>query len=420
MTTHTTLAGAPKLPPKTLCVPCKGRYWCGPHCFVLERFEQRKQMLSPVNTTGELLGYSPPGVFIGHRNYPSVNVGVLAAHKNAPTAQLDNPKAWFGQSYEHVVNYRSQLLNAHTKQKVNAPQNPSRGLLELQELTGSAKAIEVEIKMAGPVSNQLNFAEGEAPMGPSAKLASVTLQETPRIPKAVEKVYHDTDLKSREGMHYLYDKNISPYTVTKIFSIGMTGEKRKRKLVPTRWAITAMDGALSDYLLDDIRDFPTLDKIEAYESAYVGNHFVVAFFPEKWRYENTETWSPSSSWNLFNDEVAIEADHESFEGRTKYVEETAGAYFAARLSITEHLFERKRQASAMVIRQIQPEYRASLGVWVIRETVKHALAQPPKTFETKESFLAFAKTKLQNNFTAWAKKSWMYDQLMRQKTLKSF
>ena len=64
--------------------------------------------------------------------------------------------------------------------------------------------------------------------------------------------------------------------------------------------------------------------------------------------------------------------HEGYEGRTSYVEETAGAYYAARLGVLEHLKERGRQAKALVLREITDDYWAPVGVWQVREGVRNA------------------------------------------------
>jgi hypothetical protein len=64
--------------------------------------------------------------------------------------------------------------------------------------------------------------------------------------------------------------------------------------------------------------------------------------------------------------------HEGYEGRTGYVEETAGAYYASRLAVLEHLESVGRQAKCLVLREVSDDYWAPVGVWQIRESVRNA------------------------------------------------
>jgi hypothetical protein len=76
------------------------------------------------------------------------------------------------------------------------------------------------------------------------------------------------------------------------------------------------------------------------------------------------------------------ADSETYEGRTEYVDETSGAYYASRLAVLEHLEETDRQATCLVIRHASESYWAPVGVWQIREGVRHAFEGEPATAET--------------------------------------
>jgi len=76
------------------------------------------------------------------------------------------------------------------------------------------------------------------------------------------------------------------------------------------------------------------------------------------------------------------ADREGYEGRTEYVEETSGAYYAARLGVLEELADRDRQAKVFVVRHATDAYWAPVGVWQIRESVRNAVDAEPAVAET--------------------------------------
>jgi hypothetical protein len=83
--------------------------------------------------------------------------------------------------------------------------------------------------------------------------------------------------------------------------------------------------------------------------------------------------------------------HEGYEGRTAYVEETAGAYYAARLGVLEHLQERDKQAKCLVLREITDDYWAPVGVWQVREGVRNAFDGEPGTAQSfRETLTAIA------------------------------
>ena len=83
--------------------------------------------------------------------------------------------------------------------------------------------------------------------------------------------------------------------------------------------------------------------------------------------------SPGSVWNPAPaGDVWMASAYEGYEGGTGYVEETAGAYYAARLGVLEHLESVDRQAKVLVLREVSDDYWAPVGVWQIPESVRNA------------------------------------------------
>ena len=92
--------------------------------------------------------------------------------------------------------------------------------------------------------------------------------------------------------------------------------------------------------------------------------------PGNWEFELVELKAPGSIWNPDPEgEYYLAADSETYEGRTAYVDETSGAYYASRLAVLEHLQERDRQATCLVIRHASDGYWAPVGVWRITRQV---------------------------------------------------
>ena len=59
-----------------------------------------------------------------------------------------------------------------------------------------------------------------------------------------------------------FKNKFDEYTLSKILSVGVLGLKKDKKLVPTRWSITATDDILAKNLLRKIRDFKWIENYE--------------------------------------------------------------------------------------------------------------------------------------------------------------
>jgi len=205
----------------------------------------------------------------------------------------------------------------------------------------------------------------------------------------VDKVVSDTDLKANEALTYLYGKGFDETFLHKILSIGTVGLKISRKLVPTRWSITAVDDTLGKDLIKTIKEYNTTDYM-AFSGGYLGNYYLILCFPEPWSYELFEMYAKPNPEFM--------TDYESYDGRKQYASETVGGYYAARLGILEKLASLKKQASVLALRFITSEYSMPLGVWVVREATRNTMNQPPIAFSSKELMLEYAKKFVKRKF----------------------
>lgn len=335
-------------------------------------------------------GASPPSVFIGSHSYPKVNTGVLSPQHPGESELLDSPRKWYENDYSvrKVASLRTSLINSKQRTDVNRGGN---FLMNTREVAMAKKPVEVEVSLdkapkAGVSAGRVK------PVSASGDVEKFILGENPSVEKKVEKAFYDTDLKAENAVRELYSKGVDKYKIQQSLSTGMLGEEENRKLVPTRWSITASDDMVSQHLRRRVKDYQELGQIEYYNNEYVGNEFHIFLIPGKWEYELMELKRPGSVWNAAKN-TYIAQNYEGFNGRTEYAEQTAGAFYATRLGIAEHLASRKRQAKAIVVREVKPSYWAPLGVWVIRETVRNA-------FDDKEELESFEKVKwkLSNNF----------------------
>jgi hypothetical protein len=272
-----------------------------------------------------------------------------------------------------VLQRRTGLLNSTRSAKVDVD-DVWDGFVGVQrEVAIADHPVDVEVGLDAKPELDLSLDDISTPTGPRARATDADLAEKPHVPRPVEKTLEDDDWQAEGAMNYLYRRGFDVYEINSILSAGALGQGRNRRLVPTRWSITAVDDTVGQYLRGTIRNAPSIDRTEVRVNEYMGNTYWVILTPGQWEFELLECKAPGSIWNPDPDgEMYLAADREGYEGRTGYVEETAGAYHASRLGVLEHLHERGRQAKCLVVRHASPEYWAPVGVWQIREGIRHA------------------------------------------------
>ncbi len=409
-------------PSPEVCVKCKGRLWCGPRCFILERFEKKKVVAEKAGS-GELQSHSPPGVFVSWHGHPKVSFSPMAPATEAGDAWLaDDSDKWFGLDANKIISFRESLVRGSIKMNVGAAANPDYTLLGVQETLMAREPVAVEMQLDGaPRARGLSFSDFHAPMGPEAGLKKFSLTENPKVNPKIEKFFSDTDAKSIDAMVELFSADVGVNQLHKILSAGMLGTGKKRKLVPTRWSITAVDSNLSEYFVEEkIRHFPQLQEFQLFSANYLENYFFALLCPREWGYELLEAYRPGASWNLESVEPRFMADHEFYGSRKGYAENTAGGYYAVRIAVAEYLMREQKQATAIVFREIGDSGLPSLGVWKCRETVRAALREKPLVFSGLGLAMNYLGARLSIPVGHWLKNSALLRNLREQKRLVDF
>ncbi len=378
--------------PKELCIKCKGRLHCGlSYCPILKKNEVKFNAIKDINQ--EIDG-SAPSVFVGHFGYPDVNVGIMSTTAENPD-DYDDPRKWAQENkqIQDIVDYRSGLINSRFKANIK---QKNRFLDVSQEVGMASKSPDVEINLKEKPKARISFNPTEAPQGPSAELKDVILTENTKVDRQVEKAVSDTDLKAGKALTELFDKGHDETFLSRMLSIGNLGVKHQRKLVPTRWSITAVDDTVGKDIINEIKEYQTTPYV-AYFGGYMGNYFLVLMMDEIWSYELFEMYAPKVSWNLY-DTVQYSTDYEFYDGRKDYAENCSGGYYACRLSLLEKLQKERKQSSVLVLRFITDDYLMPLGVWVVREATRKSLLSKPLVFDSKELMLNYAKSLAKKKF----------------------
>jgi hypothetical protein len=343
-------------------------------------------------TADRVDGASPPSVFIGSYGYPKVRVGPMIPPLHGNTEILDRPELWAGKSIEEIANYRLSLVRGVSMLRIDEIND--RFVAKLQDLAMSRRPVESEAvfekRPLGDIDleNEVRLNPESAPFGPAAPLKHFKLTAASSADRRIESAFCDIDLQASDAMVTLYKKGVETSRINRALSIGMLGVRNRRRLVPTRWSISAADDVISKELVEEIEPNPSIDNCQVTEYTHVANRYVVVLVPDDvWSFEVIESWFSA------NGRVGFGNDFEDARGLDHYPS-IAGAYFAARLAVAEYLHNSRRKASALVLREIHPEYVMPLGVWQIREGVRQALKTAPSIFDNFPAAFSFACSRL--------------------------
>jgi hypothetical protein len=369
---------------------------CGlPRCPIISRFHAQAA-LKPVSSYQG----SSPSVFIGSYGYPDMRGGPLLINDS------DNPPDWIRHNLgmEEIVNLRARTIRGSTGlHRIGG---------DLQEIALSSQPLNVDVYFEKPVAFSLNFDGTVAPVGFSGAVKTMDLLGSANVDRVVDRITSDTDIGATDGAIALSAEGVDVYQITKLMSAGLLG--KRRKFVPTRWAITAVDDTLSTGLKKEIARFPPVEEISVFSGEIYGNRIACILVPGDWKYEMIEIWGKQPLWG--GEEEVIVQDR---EGMTKSgYSPISGAYYSARLAVCEYLHSIRRCARVIVIRSVSGEYWAPLGTWVIREATRKAMSSPSVSCESLDMAVALAVT-LTGSGT-WVANSTLIPELRTQRTLSQF
>jgi DNA repair protein NreA len=378
------------------CAECKGKGLCGlPRCPIVSRFHAQVAGKPSSSYQG-----SSPSVFIGSYGYPDVRGGPLLIN------DTDNPPDWIraGLGMEEIVGIRARTIRGNA--------GLHRIGSNLQEIALSSLPLEVDVAFERPVAFSLNFDGTVAPVGYSGTVKTMELVGSAKVGRAVDRITSDTDIGATDAAIALNSDGVDVYQITKLMTAGLLG--KRRKFVPTRWAITAVDDTLSNGLKKEIARFPPLEETRVFSGELYGNRIVAILLPGDWKYEMIEIWGKHTLW-AGDDEVIVQ----DREGMTKHgYSPISGAYYSARLAVCEYLRNSKRSARVVVIRSISNDYWAPLGTWVIREAARKAMGSAPEYCASLE--MAVARAVALTGSGTWVPHSTLIPELRTQRTLLQF
>jgi len=329
-----------------------------------EFFKQIKAYQKTLKPTKEIEGFGSAPI-VGEKNYPFLQIH-NSSNENKNNSYLNSNKI-VKQGYKHIFELKAKNIlgstqNTYIKNTTNRINN------EIIDIYKSKKAIEFnskfekELKFDKILTNKMSGI-----MGSKNELESLQATENTKTSKQIEK-YSSNDAKAKEAIIKLYERGKNEQQIIHLLSLGVFGVNINKKLVPSRWAITAYDKTIEHYLYKKITKYPIINEFEVYYYKNKSDTHVNILLPDHYTGTHTENWSDSYSdeWDGFN------TDYFNHVNKIPTPDPlNSGGYYATKVALNEHLNSRKKQASAIMVRVIR-NYDVPLGVVFVRECVRES------------------------------------------------
>ena len=376
---------------------------------VLEKLKQSFPKKIDLNFTGS----SPPAVFVGRWNYPNIFAGILSPAEHDTTSfRMNAPESWVGEnlSIDQVLALRGQMVYGRFKTTTKEKQNRLKEVM--REVAIAIKPADIEFFLKKKPSLGITLDKIDTPMANPAPLSFARLQGNISVDKHVDSFVNDPYVRSQDALKDLHKRKITNTLMAQVLSVGLLGMKNQRKMVPSRWAITAVDSALGNALLTEIKEYPWIDGVKVLEDEYCGNHFMILLLPREFNFEVIEIGEENQEtfWR----------DYEFYNGRKTYASSVTGFYYAGKLAVTEYLRAIKKQASVIIMREIKKGYWAHLGVGILRESCRRAVKKNAVSFATVDEAINFIRGKMIINVDKYVARSKILEKYTAQKMITDF
>lgn len=362
-------------------------------------------------TLKEFSGSSPPEIFVGKWSYPNVYAGILSPPEIGDTSILSSPEQWHEKklTIPEIISFRNRLI--YGRAKTNIKKVEGSFMPVMREVAMTHKSISAEFKLKKPVIEHKETEASVPLIKNAAEVENVRLQENAPVRPKIDYLVNDTEVKSSSAIMELDKAGIENSSIVKILSAGLLGLRKNRKLVPTRWSITAVDDLISKTKINKVKQYKEIQDFQVFHAEFLGNHYEFLLLPDKWSFEVLE---------ISTSNMGVWHDFEGFEGRKVYAESVTGAYYANRLALAEYLERIQRQCQCIVFRQISEEYTSPLGVGILRQTSREAFSKTPEKFNTVQEALERIQSRLKLPIRFYTDKSVILKNFGKQKRLSQF
>ena len=368
-------------------------------------YNELKKAQASFKPSKELQGYGGSAI-VGEKNYPYLSTHNISNEEKS--SSYKNTASLVKKPYQDIFKAKAKnVLGSTNSLYVKKPKEriieELSSIYKSKNITQFSSEFDKEVRFTKVLSNKV-----AGIMGSKNNLVKLESTENTSTSAQIEK-YTQEDVKSKEAIISLYEKGINEHQIINILALGGFGIDINKKLVPTRWAISAYDQTIEKHLHKKLLGYSIINQYEVYRYSDKGNHFYVILLPETFSGEVVEAW-----------DSIIERDYVGVDNKLHKKEpETAGGFWATKCGVHEFLHKRKKQAAYISLRYIK-DYEIPLGVVFVRECVREALSKGPEfkssNLDELKEFLRKESLKHYNYFL----KSNTLKELRKQKKLLDF
>jgi len=358
---------------------------------------------SSTSLSKDLYGTTPPSSLISCISYPKLSLGILVSEDDIEECYTSWDED--NMSFDDILSLRMKLVNARTIVSANFPRTGNGFYEKVLESGLSTNSVDVEVELK-KVQTYFNFSRYLPFYGLNGWIKSYDIVTNPRIPKVVEDIV-ESGVKTETAVKLLYEKGFSDYYIARLLSLGIFGNKLDRKLVPSKWSITATHKILINHLKNKLSEYNSISNVYVFEKMYYGNYFINILFPGSLNFELIEAILPGSAYNLCYNFTIFGKD------------DVSGGYYAALLSFYEFLYRFRRKGNCITFRIVTRDYKTPLGVWVVREGIRRAFYNIVGKFDNLVEALQFIDRKIER-YNIPISKLKSYSSILKQKPLSFF
>ena len=126
------------------------------YCKICNSYSCDKHVFSFGTTTNvhSFSGSSPPDVFVGRWNYPSVYTGILSPPELGDTGVFSSPEEWHTRKLgiAEILSFRNRLIYGRQQHHIKTKQSSFLGIM--QEVAMTHKPIDTEFTLTKPIMRQ--------------------------------------------------------------------------------------------------------------------------------------------------------------------------------------------------------------------------------------------------------------------------
>ncbi|MGV9103853.1 MAG: hypothetical protein ACOC3C_07040 [Candidatus Thorarchaeota archaeon] len=348
--------------------------------------------VDPVRGKKNIRLFTPPGVLIESRRYPTVIASVLASSSPSEHIALFNhPESWEGLDKSTILSMRRRLYRLEIPLNARSME-PYEAMHKLHQIALSVSPVAVEIRSQDLPHSNLVTNPGQLPCGaevPAESLEIISNTETSRVAKAIT----EKDIPAAQGVWQLLEYDYSLDQAARLMAVGLLGKIGNRRIITTRGAYKAAIDAFIGRTIIELAERPLANRRTVFSANLFNDNFTVFLQPGE----------PAVDYVRMDIRPSGTSQGYSFERENGSASDAKSSLYAdhARYSAYRHLLANQLKAHITIFHCSKTPRNNLLGPWIARAGVEKALSSGPRCVGTGQSDSDLLNGILSPNLKKW-------------------